>query len=91
MTDQPTLFDLPATEPEPVIEVRADVPLDGVTTWTRNGRGQCSDCWADQAADYAAGRPVARRERATMRMVSGSDTLHLCGRHARLRGWAGTS
>lgn len=91
MTDQPTLFDLPAAEPEPEPEPSAETPLDGVTKWTRNGRGRCSDCWQQQADDYAAGRPVGRRERATVRMTSGSDVLHLCGQHARRRGWQGTS
>jgi hypothetical protein len=92
MTDQPGLFDLAEVATvEPMPEAPAAVPLEGVTKWTRGGRGRCADCWTDQAADYAAGRPVAGRERATMRMISGSDALDLCGRHARLRGWRGTS
>lgn len=91
MTDQPALFDLPEVTAQPKPEPSTLAPLEGVTKWTRGGRGQCSDCWRDQADDYATGRPVAKRERATVRMISGSDTLNLCGRHARRRGWQGTS
>lgn len=83
------LFDLPAKPEEPEPE---QTPIEGVTTWERISRKlDCADCSWQQADDYAAGRPTQRRERARIRMISGSDTVSLCDRHARRRGWKGRS
>lgn len=89
---QPGLFNLSevAQPPEPG---PAQVPLDGTVTWTRITKKtvECVDCWREQAADHEARRPVHRRDRARVKMTSGSDEVELCARHAWRRGWEGRS
>lgn len=88
---QPGLFDLPQVEPAPEPEPE-QMPIDGTVTWKRTAKKvSCVDCWHQQAADHAAGRPVARRERARVQMVNGADKVDLCNHHARDRGWKGSS
>jgi hypothetical protein len=87
--EQPSLFDLPettTTTTEPVPQP----PLNGTATWrllTR--RGECVDCWADQAAAHDAGQLPPRREAARVEMAAGPDHVELCERHAWRRGWPG--
>jgi len=58
-------------------------------TWTP-GRGDCADCWRDQAAAYAAGRPVPLRQRARLRHTAPEGaTVLVCTAHALRRGWRG--
>lgn len=91
---QPGLFDLgnvPEGGAEPPKQT-SQPPLDGTTQWVKvPKKTDCADCWTEQAADHAAGKPPKLRMAATRRMVTGSDQVDLCTVHAMRRGWKGVA